>query len=173
MVIDGKRKWFRDRKYCLDCSPYLSHNTKRIHIPKKDRKSREISGSCRFCGKDCRGRSRRCGACISKIRRTATKMAAVKIMGGSCTRCSSVVPLAALDFHHVGGKDFTVGTSASRSWSAIAAEIKKCRLLCANCHRIEHGNVITNADMLTAVDAIYSRLVKQGLDGSGLVTEQR
>jgi len=45
-----------------------------------------------------------------------------------------------LDFHHRDPttKEFTVGESVRRSWKVIKAEIAKCEVLCANCHRAEH-----------------------------------
>ncbi len=48
-----------------------------------------------------------------------------------------------LDFHHVDPttKSFAIsGGGFSHSWVAIETEIKKCILVCANCHReIEYG----------------------------------
>jgi hypothetical protein len=42
-----------------------------------------------------------------------------------------------LEFHHVGEKDMAVGAMVSSSFSIerIQAEISKCTVLCANCHR--------------------------------------
>jgi hypothetical protein len=58
-----------------------------------------------------------------------------------CERCGFDNP-AALDFHHRDGekKDVEVANAVRRSWGEerILAEIVKCDVLCANCHRIEH-----------------------------------
>ena len=46
-----------------------------------------------------------------------------------------------LDFHHRdrGRKKFCISAGvATRSWSKLSREIKKCDILCANCHRVEH-----------------------------------
>ena len=51
--------------------------------------------------------------------------------------------LATLDFHHVhDDKINTVSRmmSLKEPWSKILAEIEKCRVMCANCHRIETAN---------------------------------
>ena len=42
-----------------------------------------------------------------------------------------------LEFHHVGGEDIAVGAMVSGGCSIrrIMAEIQKCKVLCANCHR--------------------------------------
>mgnify|MGYP006433691181 CR=1 FL=1 len=38
--IDGKQRNLGTRKFCLDCSPFGSHNTRDLTIPKKDKKQR-------------------------------------------------------------------------------------------------------------------------------------
>ena len=45
-----------------------------------------------------------------------------------------------LDFHHVDGKDFTISEKVREgcSLNTIKEEIKKCILVCANCHREIH-----------------------------------
>ncbi len=51
----------------------------------------------------------------------------------------------ALDFHHIDPQLKSFGISSggfSRSWDSIISEIRKCVLVCANCHReIELGVV--------------------------------
>jgi hypothetical protein len=44
---------------------------------------------------------------------------------------------AVLEFHHVGEKDKEVGRMIAQGYGtkAIAAEISRCVVLCANCHR--------------------------------------
>jgi hypothetical protein len=45
-----------------------------------------------------------------------------------------------LDFHHLRDKIKAVAVMRTAGWSKkrILAEIKKCIVLCANCHRIRH-----------------------------------
>ena len=81
----------------------------------------------------------RCGSCNTKIRRFRAKAAAIKFLGGKCTKCGWQGNQAALQFHHLKGKDFTIGNVANKSWDSIKTEMKKCVLLCANCHMIEHS----------------------------------
>ena len=49
-----------------------------------------------------------------------------------------------LDFHHLNPdkKDFTIAVSLGRNWSSIEEELKKCVVLCANCHRKVHAGII-------------------------------
>jgi hypothetical protein len=44
---------------------------------------------------------------------------------------------AVLEFHHVGEKDKEIGRMIGQSYGveAIAREISRCEVLCANCHR--------------------------------------
>ena len=88
-----------------------------------------------------RGRSR-CGSCNTKIRRFRAKSAAIKYLGGKCSKCGWHGNQAALQFHHKEskGKEFTIGNVANKSWDSIKLEMQKCVLLCANCHAIEHSS---------------------------------
>jgi hypothetical protein len=74
--------------------------------------------------------------------RWALKRRIVEYLGGACVRCG-VTPeklghVAAFDCHHVDPttKRFNVCGNHSRSWESIRAELDKCELLCACCHRI-------------------------------------
>ena len=58
-----------------------------------------------------------------------------------CTICGYNLHAAALDFHHRNPdeKKFNISNNlSSRNWDSILAEVEKCDILCANCHRIEH-----------------------------------
>ncbi|OGG37498.1 hypothetical protein A2110_02845 [Candidatus Jorgensenbacteria bacterium GWA1_54_12] len=84
----------------------------------------------------------RCGSCNTKIRRYRTKATAIKLLGGKCMDCGWRGNQAALQFHHLAArhKDFTFGNVANKSWDSIKSELKKCILLCANCHAIRHSS---------------------------------
>ncbi len=52
-----------------------------------------------------------------------------------CVDCGETDPLV-LDFDHLGDKLFNVTHGIKdRSWEALLAEIAKCEVRCANCHR--------------------------------------
>lgn len=76
-------------------------------------------------------------------RRRILKLRAINTMGGVCVICQYDKHPGVLDFHHVDPttKSFAIsGGGFSRSWASIELEIKKCILVCANCHReIELG----------------------------------
>ncbi len=100
---------------------------------------------CKICDKkfkDYQNKGRaRCGSCNTKVRRYRAKAAAIKYLGGKCINCGWRGNQAALQFHHTDPKtkDFVIGNVANKSWDSIKSEMKKCVLLCANCHSIEHS----------------------------------
>lgn len=74
-----------------------------------------------------------------KTRRNEDKKTLVSEFGGRCTRCGYDESPFALDFDHLdpATKTDMVGKLIqSRGLIAAREEAKKCRLLCANCHRI-------------------------------------
>lgn len=78
-------------------------------------------------------------------RRRKLKTMAVESRGGRCEVCGYSRCIAALDFHHLdeSKKSFSLGTRGlTRSWVKIRAELKKCILVCANCHREIHAGLI-------------------------------
>lgn len=85
--------------------------------------------------------SSRCGVVIQRRKRKATLewVNAYKTEKG-CEVCGYNVHPAALDFDHIDRtmKSFDVSqVLGSKSDDAVRAEIVKCRVLCANCHRIK------------------------------------
>lgn len=54
-----------------------------------------------------------------------------------CADCRTKYPPECMDFDHVvGPKLFKIGDSVGRTRETTLAEIAKCELVCANCHRI-------------------------------------
>lgn len=83
------------------------------------------------------------GAAVVRSRRR-TKVRAVALLGGCCSACGFRSSLAALEFHHRDPrwKDFAISVDGvPRAWGRIVAELSKCVLLCANCHRELHAEI--------------------------------
>jgi len=60
-----------------------------------------------------------------------------------CYCCPENYP-ACLDFHHLHSKDFTVSERVmTAGLKTVSRELKKCIVLCSNCHRKLHSGVIT------------------------------
>ncbi len=76
-------------------------------------------------------------------RRRKIKTLAIEYKGGKCQVCGYNKYQGALDLHHINHKDknFGIGDKGyTRSWEKVKAELDKCVLVCANCHReIEAG----------------------------------
>ena len=70
------------------------------------------------------------------------KLDFVDVLGGQCCLCGFNEFVQALEFHHVHPEEKSFGissaTAITKSLSAKLAELKKCVLLCANCHRGVH-----------------------------------
>lgn len=58
--------------------------------------------------------------------------------GKPCADCGGFFPSECLDYDHLPEfeKSFTLAKPGSRGKKLIDSEIKKCELVCANCHRI-------------------------------------
>ncbi len=71
-------------------------------------------------------------------RRKKVKTMAIELLGGACILCGYDTCPEALEFHHVDPsvKGYGIASKGyTRSWVSVQAELEKCVLLCANCHR--------------------------------------
>lgn len=92
----------------------------------------------------------------------AKKLKGVQLLGGNCTACGES-HIAVLDFHHVLQKSFSIHFREGLRWSELLPEIKKCKLLCANCHRELHGKLTpkdTRSTKNKDVFLLYKNTVK-------------
>lgn len=91
-----------------------------------------------------------CSSCYAKrasaqaARRLKNKHKAVELLGGSCVDCGlRTERIEVYDFHHIdpATKEFSLGNKFhfSSITPETEEEIKKCVLLCANCHRMRHA----------------------------------
>ena len=61
-----------------------------------------------------------------------------------CEHCGVEDPCFSMyDFHHVDPslKEERIGILINKGWAKIEKELKKCIVLCANCHRKEHSRL--------------------------------
>ncbi len=89
-----------------------------------------------------------------KKRRKRLREMARAYLGGACMICGYKRCSGALDFHHRDPKQKEFGLSdrgLTRSWEKTLKEIKKCVLICANCHREVHAG-ITQLPKATSVE---------------------
>jgi hypothetical protein len=88
-----------------------------------------------------------CGACQNayNIRQGQEKrLRAVKELGGKCSACGFDQYFCSLDLHHLDSttKDPNFRTMRGWSWKRILVELKKCTLLCKNCHAAVHNGLL-------------------------------
>lgn len=76
-------------------------------------------------------------------KRRAIKKQLIKEAGGKCQKCGYDKCMRALEFHHLdpNEKDFGISRQLNRSMNELRNEIKKCILLCSNCHAEEHQSL--------------------------------
>lgn len=87
----------------------------------------------------------------TRWRSVTRKLYLIGLRGGKCEQCPYDKNLAALDFHHIdpSTKEFQLDTRnlSSLSFEVILKEFEKCKVLCANCHREEHGENLFIEDL--------------------------
>lgn len=138
VVIEGRERNLQRRRYCLKCSPFGVKNTLKL----------EEAGAAGLCACGTKFKYDRtkglrrttCLRCRDQKRRHARKAQAVSYMGGKCSECGYKRSVKALQFHHRDPKkkEFGIGQRMRRSWSVVKKELKKCVLICANCHAEKH-----------------------------------
>jgi hypothetical protein len=137
VIVDGIERIINKRKYCLGCSPFGMKNTKRLHLPLRDKNTKK---HCIKCGRDFKWtKNNVCSTCRTFKRRNDQRKKSIDYLGGKCHHCGHK-DYDVLTFHHKNPKTkkFTLCQSWQKSWKTLLAEIKKCILLCANCHMKLH-----------------------------------
>lgn len=79
----------------------------------------------------------------SRLKASRTRFLNVIKTFTGCDSCGYNDSACALDFHHLGTKQFTIGSRRTRSIGSLATEIMKCAVLCATCHRrVTKGEIV-------------------------------
>jgi hypothetical protein len=117
----------------------------------KDKNSGRLHAQCKFCYKEHRqsyqadhyAKYKDAYLLRAKLRRERLRaefrMNMLKYMSGkACVECGEA-DIRVLEFDHLDpeSKLFSVSQAVKLgySWAQVLAEIKKCRMLCANCHK--------------------------------------
>lgn len=157
MLIDGKYRNLGNRSYCLDCSPWGRHNTKKIDRISLVNNDGDEMKKCSICGQyrtldmfyNKKTENRRdycCKLCKNDLMMEIwkeKKVKAVQYKGGKCQKCGYYKCVEAMDFHHrePQNKKYDWHKLRLQSWDKIEKELDKCDLLCRNCHCEEHVNL--------------------------------
>ena len=81
--------------------------------------------------------------------RKKRKLEMIEYKGGCCQLCGYDKYNSAMDFHHIELRDKDINIINGSSFETAKAELDKCILLCANCHRGLHAEEITNTSLPT------------------------
>lgn len=77
--------------------------------------------------------------------RAKTKLKMIEAMGGKCQCCGYDKCASALAFHHLDPsiKEHSFGETRAnpKSWKKITEELRKCILVCHNCHSEIHAGI--------------------------------
>ena len=115
-------------KKCWSCSKELSEDC----FFKDRSKTDGLDGRCKSCSKV---RKYRNGGSYKSPKRIAINEAKSK----PCTDCNLKYPPYVMEFDHIPGKGEKIADISRMAFdyglSLIQEEIKKCELVCANCHR--------------------------------------
>jgi 5-methylcytosine-specific restriction endonuclease McrA len=78
---------------------------------------------------------------LASQRRLILKEHAVAFLGGECKGCGYDKSVVALEFHHRDPRQKDFEISSKMSFTAIEPELRKCILLCSNCHAETHAGL--------------------------------
>lgn len=100
--------------------------------------------------------------------RNKIKTMIVESMGGACQTCGYNKCLAALEIHHINPneKDFSFNKvrANNTSWEKITKELRKCILLCSNCHREVHYNDLKIPENYSKFDERFAVFKKEEVE---------
>lgn len=83
--------------------------------------------------------------------RKRRKINLVKVCGDKCCLCGYNKSISALEFHHIDASQKEYGISSSGNCHNLnkdLSEVKKCILVCANCHREIHDGLYSQEFLL-------------------------
>lgn len=141
--IDGKWRSINNRKYCLQCSPFNTHNTKQlVKIDKPYKCACGETNPDMFYG----NKHTVCSKCHCKYtlnKGKQTKAKSIEYKGGKCSICEYNRCNTALEFHHIdpSKKDLNFKGMRGWAWERVVNELDKCILVCSNCHREIHSGL--------------------------------
>lgn len=118
---------YKFKNVCIKCKNLL--NKDEFYTSKSGR----IRHTCKNCANE---------AAHKKQKDTKIKMILHK--GGKCENCKIELKdfhPSVFEFHHINPliKDINFPSVKGWKWDRIEKELKNCKLLCANCHRMEHS----------------------------------
>lgn len=169
-IIDGKQRTLNGRCYCLDCSPFKLHNTRKLEEQAKDG-----LGVCSTCGRSDTKRKigyKVCYSCINRAREHKKSDQVYAVVGETCWICGygkGKATRGVMDFHHIGKKSFNISkrNMGQFSWNAVFYEVRKCVLVCCRCHREIHAGIIPKNEVMTLYENKWLELAGNSMAECG------
>ncbi len=117
------------KKLCRYCNKYYSESEFGVALTTEKKVYRRHK--CRYCYRDTK----------NKLREKYRQWLIDYKKEQKCIKCK-ISDHRVLEFHHLGDKENDIATLFHRSsgLDRIKREIKKCVVVCANCHKIMHYN---------------------------------
>ena len=92
------------------------------------------------------------------------KQLMIESMGGECQICGYKKCSSVLTFHHLdpSTKELQFGVIVKRfvSWARIVRELRKCVLLCHNCHSEVHAGMASIPESAKSFDESYANVTR-------------
>jgi hypothetical protein len=96
--------------------------------------------------------------------RRKTKLRMLEAFNNECGICGYNKSIRALHFHHINSEEKEFGLSQKglgRSWKVIVEEMRKCVLLCSNCHCEVEDNLIEIPKNIKRFNENYSTYINE------------
>lgn len=139
--IEGKTRNLGNRKFCLDCSPFGSRNTK-----PDDPNRKSVYGQKNYKRvpySDWDEQTKSLHRARTWQRGEDRKQRLIQMAGGSCCKCGYNKCSRSLSFHHRNPekKSFSLDSRNihAKKWKDLLKELEKCDLMCLNCHMELHA----------------------------------
>ncbi len=132
MIIDNRARSIQNRSSCLICvpfgtSPYSNRKRTKEEILKRNNEKVKRSYLKR---KEQNG-----GVSPGSQKGRDRKREVINFLGGSCMVCGYGTVHRNIVFHHLHDKVISLSQREfQRSWEVLIPEIKKCIMVCHNCH---------------------------------------
>ncbi len=112
----------------------------------------KLNSRSKFCSGKCKNKSKYLvyrvkfkedtGFSRQSIRGLVRKLKLIEENGGGCSKCGYNTNISCLEFHHINPLDkkleLDMRTLSNMSSILIEEEVKKCIILCSNCHQSYH-----------------------------------
>lgn len=105
-----------------------------------------VGNQAKFCSVKCKQKTinfKHQNYTAQQARGLERKKQLIEIAGGECCDCGYKRNISALEFHHLNPDEKSFGIDLRKcscaKWDRLVEEVRKCVLICANCHRERHN----------------------------------